>query len=113
MSPEFVDVWGPAVSKEESSISRNDTWTLIPRMPGMNILPSMYVFVMKPSGPKARIVAKGCRQVHGVDYGETYAPVVKLTSVRSMLAIVAVNDLELHQMDVVTAFLHGDIGKDI
>ena len=48
-----------------------------------------------------------------MDYGETYAPVVKFTSVKSMLAIVAVNDLELHQMDVVTAFLHGDIDKDI
>ena len=79
----------------------------------MNILPSMYVFVMKDSGPKARIVAKGCRQVHGVDYGETYAPVVKFTSVRAMLATVAVHNLELHQMDVVTAFLHGEIDKEI
>ncbi len=55
----------------------------------------MYVFTLKDSGPKVRIVAKGCRQVHGVDYGETYAPVVKVTSVRVMLATVAINDLEL------------------
>ncbi len=48
-----------------------------------------------------------------MDYGETYAPVVKFTSVRVMLATVAINDIELHQMDVVTAFLHGDIDKDI
>ncbi len=49
----------------------------------------------------------------GVDYGETYAPVVKFTSIRIMLATVAIQDLELHQMDVVTAFLHGDLDKNI
>ncbi len=56
---------------------------------------------------------KSCRQVHGVDYEETYAPVVKFTSVRVMLARAAVNYLELHQMDVVIAFLQGDIDKNI
>ncbi len=79
----------------------------------MNVLPCMYVFTLKDSGPKVRIVAKVFQQVHGVDYGETYAPVVKFSSVRVMLAAVAVNDLKLHQMDVFTAFLHGDIDKDI
>ncbi len=49
----------------------------------------------------------------GVDYGETYAPVVKFTSIRVMLAAVSIQDLELHQMDVVTAFLHGDLDKNI
>ncbi len=63
--------------------------------------------------PKVRIVAKGCRQVHGVDYGETYAPVAKFTYVPVMFATVAEQDLELHQMDVMTAFLHGDLDKDI
>ena len=112
-SGDNTDFWMPAIKKEESSIVRNKTWDLVERTPDMNVLPCMYVFTLKDSGPKARIVAKGCRQVHGVDYGETYAPVVKFTSVRVMLATVAVNDLELHQMDVVTAFLHGDIDKDI
>lgn len=73
----------------------------------------MYVFRMKDSGPKVRLVALGCRQVHGVDFGETYAPVVKYTSIRILLATVAVQDLELHQMYVVTAFLHGELDKDI
>ncbi len=48
-----------------------------------------------------------------MDYRETYAPVVKFTPVRVMLATVAVQDVEQHQMDIVTAFLHGDLDKDI
>ena len=62
---------------------------------------------------KARLCAKGFLQVQGVDYGETYAPVVKFTSIRVILALVAYFDLELHQMDVVTAFLNGDIDADV
>ncbi len=59
----------------------------------------MYVFTLKDSGPKVRIVAKRCRQVHGVDYGGNVMPLSsKFTSVRVMLATVAINDLELHQM---------------
>ncbi len=73
----------------------------------------MYIFTLKDSGPEVRIDAKGCPQVHGVDYGETYAPVVSFTSVRIMLARVAVGDIELHQMDIVTAVLHGDLDKEI
>ncbi len=79
----------------------------------MSVMPRMCIFTLEDSGPKARIVAKGCRQLHGMEYGEKYAPVVKFTSVRVMLATVAVNDLELRQMDVVTSSLHGDIDKDI
>ncbi len=113
MSPHNIDQWGPAIEKEQSSITRNETWSYVERTSDMNVLPCMYVFTLKDSGPKARIGAKGCRQVHGVDYGETYAPVVKFTSIRIMLATVAIQDLELHQMDVVTAFLHGDLDKNI
>ncbi len=73
----------------------------------------MYGFTLKESGPEARIVTKGCRQVHWVDYGETYAPVVRFRSIRVMLATVAIQDLELHKMDLVTAFLHGDLDKNM
>ena len=52
-------------------------------------------------------------QQYGIDYKETFAPVVKFASIRIILAIAAVEDLEVHQMDVKTAFLYGDIDEEI
>lgn len=112
-SPDNIDFWAPGIKKEEDSIRENKTFTLVDRRPDMNVIPSRYVFRVKAGGPKVRIVAKGFRQVHGVDFTETYAPVVSLTTVRCFLAIVAHLDLECDQMDVVTAFLNGDLEEDI
>eukprot|EP00171_Calliarthron_tuberculosum_P002755 IDg2755t1 len=80
----------------------------------MHVLPCRYVFrVKKDVGPKVRIVAKGFRQVHGVDYNETYALSKVLPAVRCFIATVASMDLECDQMDIVTAFLNGDLDEDI
>jgi hypothetical protein len=79
----------------------------------MSIIRYKYLFKVKVESPKVRIVAKGYLQVHGVDYTEMFAPVVKLTSIRIFLAPVTVIDLETGQMDVVTAFLNGDLDEHI
>ena len=54
-----------------------------------------------------------CNQIFGLDYYHTFAPVVKFTTIRTLLALVAVKDWECEQMDVVTAFLNGDLDEDI
>eukprot|EP00171_Calliarthron_tuberculosum_P000045 IDg45t1 len=112
-SPENIEFWGPGIAREEDAIARNDTFDLVQREPWMNVIRYKYLFKVKVDSPKVRIVAMGCHQVHGVEYTETVAPVVKLTSIRIFLATVAVMDLETGQMDVITAFLNGDLDEDI
>src|SRR5271156_845564 len=62
---------------------------------------------------KARLVAKGYAQRYGVDYEETYAPVARYPSIRALVALAAHHDWELHQMDVKSAYLNGDLEEDI
>ena len=62
---------------------------------------------------KARLVAKGYSQVPGVDFTDVFSPVVKHSSIRALLGIVAMEDLELERLDVKIAFLHGELKEDI
>lgn len=62
---------------------------------------------------KARLVVKGFAQRKGIDFDEIFSPVLKMTSIRTILSLVAVKDLHLEQLDVKTAFLHGDLKEEI
>lgn len=77
----------------------------------------MYKRKFKSSGEfernKARIVVLGCNQQYGIDYGETFALVAKMTTVKALLAIASMNDWYTTQMDVTNAFLHGDLEEDV
>jgi hypothetical protein len=62
---------------------------------------------------KARLVAKGFKQIYGVDYTEVYAPVSKHSTLRTLLSLAVHWNMKVHQMDVSTAFLHGDLAEDV
>ena len=97
----------------------NQVWTLIDLPDGVKTIGCKWVFKKKTDMDgkvhtyKARLVAKGFKQTHGIDYDETFSPVVMLKSVRILLAIAAYYDYEIWQMDVKTAFLNGNLIEDV
>ncbi|RVW52240.1 Retrovirus-related Pol polyprotein from transposon TNT 1-94 [Vitis vinifera] len=112
-------MWKEAIKSEIDSILQNHTWELVDLPPGCKPLSSKWIFKrkMKVDGSidkyKARLVIKGYRQTEGLDYFDTYSPVTRINSIRMVLAIVALRNLEIHQMDVKTAFLNGDLDEEI
>src|SRR6266516_5731182 len=110
MSPDSAK-WLEAMKSEMGSIYENKVWTLVDLPDDRQAIENKWIFKRKTDADgnvtvyKAPLVAKGFRQVQGVDYDETFSPVAMLKSVRIMLAIVAFYDYEIWQMDVKTAFL--------
>ncbi|GKE26616.1 retrovirus-related pol polyprotein from transposon TNT 1-94, partial [Tanacetum coccineum] len=111
--------WKEAIKSEIDSILQNHTWELVDLPPGCKLLGYKWIFKkkMKAEGTidkyKARLVIKGFRQHEGLDYFDIYSPVTRITSIRMILAIAALRNLEVHQMDVKTAFLNGDLEEGI
>ncbi|KAL2243544.1 UNVERIFIED_CONTAM: Retrovirus-related Pol polyprotein from transposon TNT 1-94 [Sesamum indicum] len=109
--------WLSAMHDELKALKANKTWILVPKPKGASIIDCKWVFKIKEENNtkrfKARLVAKGFTQKEGIDYTEIFSPVVKFTTVRIMLALVAHYDWELKQMDVKTAFLHGNLDEQI
>ena len=111
--------WEQAMREELTSQAVNHTWTLVELPADRTAIGCMWVYAIKYNADgsmnrfKARLVAKGCSQREGVDFTETFAPVARMPSLRALLAIAAAQDLELHQLDVTTAFLNGDLEEDI
>ena len=112
-------MWKQAMQDEYNALMGNKTWELEPLPPGTRKLPVKWVFKRKRDAAgnieryKARLVVLGCRQRAGVDYQEIYAPVGKHATLRTLLAVVAARDLELHQLDVANAFLNGELEEDV
>jgi len=111
--------WEAAMQEEYGSLMANGTWELVRLPKDRKSVGCKWVFHTKRDASghivrhKARLVAKGYSQVQGVDFNETFAPVVKFTTIRCMLAIGSAMDFEIHQMDVKTAFLNGELEEDI
>ena len=107
------------MDEEMKSLYKNNTWELTKLPKGKKAIGCKWVFAKKQGSLqeeavryKARLVAKGYAQREGIDYNEVFSPVVKHSSIRILLALVAQNELELDQLDVKTAFLHGDLEEE-
>jgi hypothetical protein len=111
--------WKEATDSEMDSLNRAGTWTLVVRPPGARVIGVKWVFKTKcnelgqVARYKGRLVAQGFRQVPGVDCGDAYAPVARYSSVRVILAFVAIRDWHVHQMDVETAFLNAHVTEEV
>uniref|UniRef100_A0A2N9FS65 Integrase catalytic domain-containing protein n=1 Tax=Fagus sylvatica TaxID=28930 RepID=A0A2N9FS65_FAGSY len=113
------DEWMTAMQEEMSSMDKNNVWELVDLPPGRKTIGNKWVLKVKRKADgsidryKARLVAKGYTQREGIDYEDTFSPVVRFASIRLILSIVAKQDLELFQMDVKTAFLNGELDEEI
>ena len=114
-SPDWLD----AMKAEIKSLHTNDVWDLVELPKDRKAVGSKWVFKVKVGADgrveryKARLVAQGCSQKYGIDYDEIFCPVVRSESIRTVIALAAQNDLKLHQMDITTAFLNGDLDEEV
>ncbi|KAK1620353.1 hypothetical protein QYE76_025870 [Lolium multiflorum] len=108
--------WRAAMADEVAALHHTRTWVLVPRPPGVNVVGCKWIFKTKhrPDGSidkhKARLVARGFTQRHGIDYGDTFSPVVKPATVRLVLSLAVSRGWSL---DVSNAFLHGFLSEDV
>lgn len=113
------DHWISAMNDEFNSLIKNGTWILTELPKGEKAIDNRWVFKVKTNTDgsidryKARLVVKGYTQRYGVNYTETFSPVVRYSTVRSILAFAAINKMCLKQFDIKTAFLNGDLEETV
>ena len=114
-----ADLWQEAINDEMESLESNNTWHLVDLPPGCKTIGCKWILKkkLKPDGTiekyKARLVAKGYRQRENVDFFDTYSPITRITSIRVLIALASIHNLIVHQMDVKTAFLNGELEEEI
>ena len=113
------DQWHRAMKDEVKALQDNETWNLVRPPKDRDVIRGKWVYKVKlgPSGQvdkyKARYVAKGFKQVEGLDYFETFAPTCKPERFRILLQLSAKQGHVMHQFDVKTAFLHSPIEEEV
>ena len=111
--------WQQAMSSEMESLRENGVYELVDRPVGKKVVKSKWVLRVKTNERgeiekyKARVVAKGYSQVEGVDYDQTFSPTVRFESIRQMVALGASKGMQMHQMDVTTAFLYAPLDEEV
>jgi hypothetical protein len=111
--------WKRAMDEEFSALQDNKTWHLVPAQEGKNLIDCKWVYKIKRKADgsidryKARLVAKGFKQRYGIDYEDTFSPVVKAATIRVVLSIAVSRGWCLRQLDVKNVFLHGVLEEDV
>ena len=107
------------MEREMKLLHSNEVWELVEPPSDQKVVSNRWIFKGKVDADgaveqyKTRLVAQGCSQKFGLDYEETFSPVVPFESIRSIVALGAQHKLQLHQMDVSTAFLHGELTEKV
>jgi hypothetical protein len=111
--------WRIAMSEEITALIKNGTWDLVSYKPSMNVVGCKWIFKIKRKADgsiekyKARLVAKGFHQQPGIDFGDTYSPIIKPITIRAVLSIVISAGWFIKQIDVSSAFLHGFLQESV
>ena len=119
LSGDHSQQWKMAADAEYKSLMENKTWELVKLPEGRRAIGCKWVFRVKYDSNgqvkrfKGRLVAQGYSQKYGIDYDETFSPVARFSSIRTLLAFAVEMGMQIHQMDVVTAFLNGDLKEEI
>ena len=106
------------MKEEIEKLIRRGTWKIVPKPEGVNIVGSKWVFRLKKDANgnvtqhRARLVAQGFTQVHGIDFDDTFALITQMVSIRTVLALSARYDWEIHQVDVKSAYLYGELNEN-
>jgi hypothetical protein len=112
-------VWKDSMMEEYQSIMKNDLWEKVPRPKGKLVVTSKWIYNIQHVANdniekyKVRFVARGFSHKEGEDYDETFSPVAKYTSIRSIISIASTMGWKLHQMDFKIAFLNGVIEEEV
>ncbi|KAK1648500.1 hypothetical protein QYE76_066305 [Lolium multiflorum] len=111
--------WRKAMEEEYDALMINKTWHLVPPSSKRNLIDCKWVYRIKRRADgtvdryKARLVEKGFKQRYGIDYEDTFSPVVKIATIRTVLAISVSRGWKLRQLDVKNAFLHGVLEEEV